>query len=105
MLDRREELPLGDRGCHRLAVAGVEEAFEDHPPVADVAVAGEVDPAEATVRDASEHLVLPSDEVTGRQLRGKRIRGAALAAKTFGAPGQALATAPDRIAAVAAEPF
>jgi hypothetical protein len=43
----------------RVGVTGVEQALEDHPAVGDVAVAREIDPAEATVREAPGDLVLP----------------------------------------------
>ena len=65
MLHLGEELPLGDRGLERVGVAGVEQALEHDVAVGHVAVAGEVDPAEAAVRDAADDLVLAADEIAG----------------------------------------
>ena len=63
VLDLGEELLLGDGRGERVGVAGVEQALEHHPAVGDVAVPGEVDPAEAAVRDRADHLVLAADQV------------------------------------------
>ena len=60
VLDLRQELLLGDRRGQRVGVAGVEQALEHHPAVGDVAVAGEVDPAEAAVGDRAGDFVLPA---------------------------------------------
>jgi hypothetical protein len=61
-------LPFGHRGLHRVRVPGVEQALEHDPAVADVVVPGQVDPAEAAVREAAEHLVLPGHELARDQL-------------------------------------
>ena len=70
VLDLGEELLLGDGRGERVGVTGVEQALEHHPAVGDVAVLGEVDPAEAAVRDRADHLVLAADEVAGPAASG-----------------------------------
>ena len=79
-----EELALGDRGLERVLVAGVQQALEHDVPVGHVAVAGEVDPAEAAVRDAADDFVLAADEIARVQLRRERVRRPALRAEPFG---------------------
>ena len=96
--------PLGDGRRHRVGVAGVEQALEHHPAVADVAVPGQVDPAEAAVGEAAEHLVLPGDELAGHQLGAEGVPGAAVRAEPLGQAGPAVARLADRLAAVTAEP-
>ena len=91
VLDLGEEAPLGDRRLHGVRIPGVEQALEHHPPVADVAVPGQVDPAEAAVRDAAEHLVLPGDELAWRQLGAEGVPGAAVRAEPLGQAGPAVA--------------
>ena len=107
VLDLGQEPPLGDRGGLRVGVPGVQQALEHHPPVADVAVAGQVDPAEAAVRQAAEHLVLAGDQLAGLQSRLEREQGAAVPAEAVGAPGDfgGVRAAPaHRLPAHAAEP-
>ena len=78
VLDLGEEPPLGERGGHRVVVAGVEQALEHDPAVGDVAVLGEVDPAHAAVGEAADDLVLAGDDVAGGELRREReVRAAA----------------------------
>ena len=105
VLDLGEELLLGDRGGHGVGVAGVEQALQHHPAAGDVAVAGDVDPAEAAVGDGAGHLVLAGHEVAGMQLGGERERVAALPAEPLGPPGLAVAGAPDRGPAGRADPL
>ena len=93
-----QELPLGHRGRHGVGVAGVEQALEHPPAVADVAVLGQVDPAEPAVGQAAEHLVLAADQISGLQLRGEGERGAAVAAEALGQPGAPVPGAADRAA-------
>src|SRR6185436_1842352 len=71
VFDLGQELPLGDGRSQRVGVTGVEQALEDHPAVGDVAVTGQVDPAETTVGEAPGHLVLSADQITGRELGGE----------------------------------
>jgi hypothetical protein len=98
-----EELALGHRGGHGIGVAGIEQALEHHPAVADVVVPGQVDPAESAEGEAAEHLVLPRHQVTRLQLRAEREPGAAVAAETLGQAGPAILTAPDGLLAACAE--
>jgi hypothetical protein len=99
VVDADEEAPLGLGGGERLGVHRVEQALEHHPPAVEVAVRGEVDPAEAAVREAALHLVLPGDEVALAQLRGEREPGAAVRAEPLGAAGPVAPGAADRLAA------
>ena len=96
VLDLGEELLLGDGRGQRVGVAGVEQALEHDPAVGDVAVAGQVDPAEAAVGEGADDLVLPADEVAGLQLGREGELLAALGAEALGAPGPAVAAAADR---------
>ena len=98
-----EELALGDRGGHGIGVAGIEQALEHHPAVADVVVPGQVDPAEPAEGEAAEHLVLPRHQVARLQLRAEREPGAAVAAETLGQPRPAVLAAPDGLLAARAE--
>ena len=97
---------FGGGGGHGVGVAGVQQALEHHPAVVHVAVDRQVDPAEAAVRDASLHFVLPAHEVAARKLGNKRVSRAALGAEALGAPGLSVPSTPDRLVAfgVAAEP-
>ena len=99
-----EELALGPCRGQRGRVVRVEDALEDHPAVVDVAVDGEVDPAEATVRERAAHLVLAGDQRSLRQRRGERVRRAVLRAEAAQQAGPPLPAAADgvRRAAVAA---
>ncbi len=92
-----EDLGLGHG--HRLGVAGVQQALEDHPAVFDVAVDRQIDPAEAAVRDASLDFVLPTHSVATRKLGNKRISRAALGAEALGAPWLSVPAASDRLVA------
>ncbi len=87
VLDLGQELPLGDGGRHGVGVAGVQQALQHHPPVADVVVLGQVDPAEAAVGEAAEHLILADDQFSRLQLGAERELGAAIAAESFGQAG------------------
>lgn len=102
VLDLREEAPLGDRGGHRVLVAGVEQALEDHPAVRHRAVHRQVDPAETAVRQAAHDLVLAVDDVAALQLRDERVRVAALGAEALRAPGVLTPRTPHRRPAVGA---
>ena len=86
VLDLGQELALGHGRGHRVRVAGVQQALEHHPAVADVVVPGQVDPAEPAVREAAEHLVLPGHQVAGLQLRAEREPGPAVPAEALGQP-------------------
>ena len=72
-------------------VAGVDQSLEDHPAVgsgaADVAVAGQVDPAEPAVGERAEDLVPVVDQVAGGQPGPERERGAVLGQKPSTRPG------------------
>src|SRR5206468_391825 len=103
MLDLREEAPLRERGRGRVRVAGVEEALEHDPAVGHVVVLRQVDPAHAPVCEASDHLVLSSDESSRRKLRNEREGRAARAAEAGGSTRRPLKGATDRFTAVDAE--
>ena len=62
MLHLGEELALGHRRFERVLVAGVQQPLQHDVPIGDVVVAGQVDPAEPTVREAADDLVLAVDE-------------------------------------------
>jgi acyl-coenzyme A synthetase/AMP-(fatty) acid ligase len=47
VLDLGQEPAFGHRDGHRLAVTSVQQSFEDHPAVVDVAVVGQVDASSA----------------------------------------------------------
>ena len=102
VLDLGQELALGHGSGHRIRIAGVQQALEHHPAVADIVVPGQVDPAEPAVRQAAEHLVLPRHQVSGLQLRAEREPGAAVAAETLGHPGSPVPVPADRLIAAAA---
>ena len=68
MLDLREELPLGDGSGQRVRVTGVEQSLEHHPPVVDVAVPGQVNPAEAAVREHPRTSYCPATSSPGSSL-------------------------------------
>jgi hypothetical protein len=104
VLDLGEEPAFRRRGGHRVGVAGVQQALEHHPPVADVAVTGEVDPAEAAVRETADHLVLPGHQIPRGQLGGEREASAAPGAETVGTPRLPAVAPADRLAAGPAEP-
>src|SRR4029077_16827258 len=88
---------------HGVRVAGAEQALQHSPAVADVAVLGQVDPAEPAVGQAAETLVLAADQIPGLQLRGEGEAGAAVAAETLGQPGPPVPGAADGLLAVRAE--
>src|SRR4029079_15820042 len=92
-----EDLGLGHR--HRLGVAGVQQALEDHPAVFDVAVDRQINPAEAAVRNATLDLVLSANQVPARKLGYKRISRATLGAEALGSSGLSVPTASDRLVA------
>src|SRR5215469_770207 len=100
-----EEAPLSHGRSLCVRVTGVQQALEDHPPVADVPVPGQVDPAEAAVGQAAEYLVLASDEVTAPQPRPEVEPGAAVLAEAIDAAGAFVAAASHRLAAFSAEPL
>ena len=99
-----QELALGAGRGERSRVVRVEDALEHDPAVVDVAVDGEVDPAEAAVRQRAAHLVLARDQRPLCQGRGERVRRAVLRAEPANQAGASLAAAADgvRCAAVAA---
>jgi hypothetical protein len=105
VLDRGQELPLGHSRRHGLGVAAVEQALEHDPAVADVAVAGQVNPAEAAVGHAAEHLVLAGDQVACLQLGREGVPGAAVPAKATRPRELAIPAAADRPVTPAAEPL
>ena len=82
----------------------VDQPLQHDPPVGDLAVASQVDPAETAVGEAARHLVLAGDEVPGRQLGHERERVAAAPAEALRAPGHVAPAAADRLVALAAEP-
>jgi hypothetical protein len=92
-----QELPLGPGGGQRGGVVRVEDALEHHPAVVDVAVDGEVDPAEAAVGQRAAHLVLAGDQRPLGQGRGERVRRAVLRAEAAQQAGAALPAAADRV--------
>ncbi len=98
-----QELPFGDGRRHGVRVSGIQQAFQYHPAVADVAVPGQVDPAEPAEGEAAEHLVLPRHQIAWLQLRAEREPGAAVAAEPLGQPGPAILAAPDRLLAAGAK--
>src|SRR5215470_12544712 len=75
--------------------------------VAEIVVAGQVDPALPTSGDAPDDLIplLLAEQFAIGQLRREHVRGAALGAKALGATGFAILTAADRLAAARTEPF
>src|SRR5262249_22530057 len=81
----RSAFSEGDRP--RALVVGVEETLQDHPPLLDLVVAGEVDPAQPPVREAPDDLVLLTNQVPGRELRCEGERMPALRTEPFGAAG------------------
>ncbi len=99
-----QELPLGDGSLERVGIADVEQALQHHPAVADVVVAGQVDPAKAAERQAAEHLVLSRYQLAGRQLRGEGEPRAAVAAESLRQAGPAVAAPAHLVPAVAAKP-
>ena len=102
VVDLREEPQL--RSDH-VDVAGVEQALEHDPATVDPLVAGEIDPPEAAVGDASLHLVLTADEGSGCELGREGERVPALGAEPVGAAGLAVASTADGLVAsgIAAE--
>ena len=103
VLDLREELPLGDRRREGVRVTGVQQALEHHPAVGDVAVAREVDPAEAAVGEAPATSYWPPTTSPASQLGRERERVAALRAEALGAAGLAVARTAHRRPAGRAE--
>ena len=101
VLDLRQEPPFGDGGRHGVRVAGVEQALEHHPAVADVAVRGQVDPAEPAVGEAAEHLVLAGHQLARLQLGSEREPGAAVRAEPFGRARPPVPAPPDGLLAAA----
>jgi hypothetical protein len=96
MLHLGEELPLGHGRLVGVQVAGVEQSLEHHPPVGDVLVGGEVDPAEPAVRQRAGDLVLAADQLARDELRREGELGTALRAEAVGASRLALPTTADR---------
>ena len=88
MVHGGQELPLRHRGRHGVGVPGAEQALEHPPAVADVAVLGQVDPAEPAVGQAAEHLVLAADQIPRLQLRGEGERVPQLRQKPSASPGR-----------------
>ncbi|MEX3650629.1 hypothetical protein ABFW11_34580, partial [Mycolicibacterium porcinum] len=72
MVHHREELAFGDSDRLSLLPTGLQQAFEHHPSVADVAVDRQIDPADTAVCDTALDLVLAGDQLTGLQLRRER---------------------------------
>ena len=106
VLDLGQEPALGEGGGHRVLVAAVEQALEHDPAVGDVAVAGEVDPAQPAVGQAADDLVLTADQVSPRgELGGERERRAAASGRSPRCgPGDRPAAAADGLVAPPAEP-
>ena len=78
VVDLGEEAPLG-HGCgHRVGVTRVEQALEHHRPVVHRPVERQVDPAEAAVGEAAEHVVLSADEGARGELRDEGEPGSVL---------------------------
>jgi hypothetical protein len=94
---------FGQGGGHRIVIACVQQALQDHPAIRHVVVPGQVDPAHPAVGEAADDLVLAGYQLAGLQLGFEREGGSALAAEAGGAPGSAVAPAPNRLAAAAAE--
>ena len=93
VLDLGEELPFGDGRGEGVRVAGVQQALEHHPAVGDVAVAGGVDPAQASVGDGAGDDVLAADDVALLQLGREGERVAAGRAEALGPPRLTIAGA------------
>jgi hypothetical protein len=62
MFDFGEVLLLGDRGPGGIGVPTVEQAFQHHPTIVDVAVVGQIDPTHATMSQATDHFVLAAHQ-------------------------------------------
>ena len=105
MVRHGEELAFGDGNLLRLLSAGLKEAFEHYPAIADVAVDRQIDPADAAVCDAALNGVLAGDHLTGFQLRREREHRAAIRTHAFAWPRSARGTPLDRSLACAAVPF
>ena len=105
VFDAGEKLLFGLGGRDRVGVAGVEQAFEHHPSVGDVAVAGEVDPAEPAVGERADDLVLPGHEVAGVKFGCERVGVAALGAVALGTSGHVTVGAAYGCAATGAVAF
>ncbi len=105
VLDLGEEPAFGDGRLLGRRVSGVEQALEHDPPVAEVVVHGQVDPAEPAVGEAAEHLVLARDQLAGCQPRRERERVAAVGAEPLDEPRLPVPAAADGPVARAAEPL
>ena len=99
VVDAGEEPALVERVGDRLRVSAVDHTLEDAPHVVDLAVPGEVDPAEPPVGEAAHDLVLPADDVAAPELRAGTRTGAAPRAEALGAAGHVARAAADRRAA------
>src|SRR5881394_3269728 len=99
MLNLGEKAPLRNGGRQGRLVGRIEQALEHDPPVVDVAVLGEIDPAEATMGQTTGDFVLAPHQVARGQLRGERERRSALKAKALGSARSLLSTASDRCVA------
>src|SRR5690606_40777563 len=90
---------------HRLGVAGVQQALQDHPAPVEVEVGREVDPAETAVRQTALDLVLPGDQIARLELGGEGEAGAVIRAEALGTARPPVAGTADGLAAlgVAAE--
>jgi hypothetical protein len=103
VFDLGEKAAFCESRSKRVSIAGVEESLEDDPAVLEFLIAREIDPAEAAVREAADHLVLAADHVAGLQLRPEGEAVTALRAEALDASGYAVAAASDRFAVDRAE--
>ncbi len=103
MLDLRQEPALGHRGGHGVGIGRVQQALQHHPPVVDLPVDGEIDPAQPAVRQRARDLVLPADQIAAPQLGGEGEAGAAVRAEPLDAARHLVARSADGPVAVGAE--
>jgi hypothetical protein len=96
VLDLGEVLLLGHRGTRVHRGRRVEQALQHDPPVVHVAIAGQVDPAHPTVREAADHLVLATEHIAGVQLGIEIETRTARRAEALGATRLPIARASDR---------
>jgi hypothetical protein len=110
-LDDVRVLDLGEEPLLRLCrgegvgVTGVQQTLEDDPPVGDVLVDGQVDPAQAAMGQRADDLVLAADQVARLQFRREVELLPAVGAETRRAAGAFAAGPSDGIAALRAVPL
>jgi hypothetical protein len=100
-----QELPFGHRDGLGFGVTGMHQTLEDDRAFVDVVVDRQIDPAQATVGHAALDLVLVGDHVTRAQLGQERECAAAVGAQSLRDALVIVGGAPDRPAAIPAEPL